>query len=258
MPWRPSASAHVRASAICPTAAAACESSSLSGPPGSFSTARPSAIAPDDTTRISRFSPCSRAMSSASEASHVSLTRPAAASTSRDEPTLTTMRRKSVSAGVFRDMGCGLSGRPCLISEPRWQLRMPRLGGLGALDAIPVDHLDEPAQHLGHADMRGGGNNQRRFLGGALEPRDLLLELLGRERVRLAERHDLRLVGQAVTVSFKLVAHGLVILAGMLAGAVDEMQQHAAALHMTEEAITQPDTLMRVLDQPGKIGEHEL
>ena len=34
-------------------------SSSLSGPRGSLSTARPSAIAPDDTTRMSRFSPCS-------------------------------------------------------------------------------------------------------------------------------------------------------------------------------------------------------
>ena len=63
MPWRPSASAQVRASAICPTAAAAWLSSSLSEPRGSFSTARPSAIAPDDTTRMSRFSPCSRAMS---------------------------------------------------------------------------------------------------------------------------------------------------------------------------------------------------
>src|SRR3979490_1128485 len=104
MPWRPSASDQVRASAICPTAAAAWLSSSLSGPLGSRSTARPSAIAPDDTTRISRPCACSLAISAASEASHASLTRPASASTSRDDPTLTTMRRKSASKGIVLDM----------------------------------------------------------------------------------------------------------------------------------------------------------
>src|SRR3954466_11946968 len=104
MPWRPSASAQVRASAICPTAAAACESSSLSGPIGSFSTERPSAIAPDDTTRMSRFSACRRAMSPASEISQSSWTRPPVASTSSEELTLMTMRRKSASAGTCRDM----------------------------------------------------------------------------------------------------------------------------------------------------------
>ena len=71
---------------------------------GSFSTERPSAMAPDDTTRISRLSLCSAAMSSASEDSHCSCSRPACASTSSDEPTLTTMRRKSLSDGAFRDM----------------------------------------------------------------------------------------------------------------------------------------------------------
>ena len=43
----------------------------------------------------------------------------------------------------------------------------------------------------------------------------------------------------------------------MLAGAVDEMEQHAAALDMAEETIAQPDALMRALDQAGKVGEHE-
>src|ERR1051325_9271461 len=40
-------------------------------------------------------------MSCASEASHASFSRPALASTSSDEPTLTTMRRKSARAGVL-------------------------------------------------------------------------------------------------------------------------------------------------------------
>src|SRR5882724_10780025 len=101
MPWRPSASAQVRASAIWPTAAAACESSSLSAPLGSLSTERPSAIAPDDTTRISRPPACRPEISPASETSQSSCTRPAAASTSSDEPTFTTMRRKSARRGVL-------------------------------------------------------------------------------------------------------------------------------------------------------------
>src|ERR1700722_5463001 len=101
MSWRDSASVQVRASVIWPTAAAAWLSSSLSGPEGSFSTARPSAIAPDETTITSRLSRCSGARSSASEVSHDSLSLPAAASTSREEPTFTTIRRKSPSRGVF-------------------------------------------------------------------------------------------------------------------------------------------------------------
>src|SRR5258705_353429 len=44
-------------------------------------------------------------MSSASGVSQVSLRRPAAESTSSDEPTLMTMRRKSVRAGALADMG---------------------------------------------------------------------------------------------------------------------------------------------------------
>ena len=104
MPCWPSASAQVRASAIWPTAAAAWLSSSFSAPFGSLSTERPSAIAPDDTTMTSRLSLCSRAMSAASESSHASFSRPAAASTSSDEPTLMTMRRKSARAGALADM----------------------------------------------------------------------------------------------------------------------------------------------------------
>ena len=258
MPCRPSASAQVRASAIWPTAAAACESSSFSGPRGSFSTARPSAIAPDDTTRMSRFSLCSCAMSSASEASQSSCTRPAAESTSSDEPTLMTMRRKSVRRGVLRDIG-GLA-RPDL-SHKAGELAImdarPRLA-LAVAARSPSITLISARSTSGTPAPRRAGQHQRRFLRGALQPRDLLLELLGRERVGLAERDDLRLVGEAMAIGLELVAHGLVVLAGVLAGAVDEMQQHTAALDMAEEAVAEPDAFMRVLDQPGQIGEHEL
>ena len=58
-------------------------------------------MAPDDTTSTSRLSLCKAAMSAASESSHSRLSSPAAESTSSEEPTLTTMRRKSFSDGVF-------------------------------------------------------------------------------------------------------------------------------------------------------------
>ena len=69
---------HERASAIWPMAAAACASSSLRLPAGSFSVARASAMAPDDTTSKSRFSLCSDAMSAASEISQSRFNAPAA------------------------------------------------------------------------------------------------------------------------------------------------------------------------------------
>ena len=43
----------------------------------------------------------------------------------------------------------------------------------------------------------------------------------------------------------------------MLAGAVDEMQQHAAALDMAEEAVAEAGALMGALDQARNVGEHE-
>src|SRR6266702_368576 len=97
----------------------------------------------------------------------------------------------------------------------------------------------------------------RRLLGGALEPRGLLLELLGRQRVGLVERDDFGFVREPVAIGFELPAHGLVGLARMLAGAVDEMQQDAAALDMAEEAVAEPRALVRALDQAGDVGEHE-
>src|SRR6185437_893935 len=93
----------IRASAICPTAAAPWLSSSFSVRRGSFRRLRPSAMAPDDTISSSRPSRCSLARSAASAASHCARTSPTAESISSDEPTLTTMRRKFFSSG--RDMG---------------------------------------------------------------------------------------------------------------------------------------------------------
>ena len=44
----------------------------------------------------------------------------------------------------------------------------------------------------------------------------------------------------------------------MLAGAVDEMEQDAAALHMAEEAVAEPDAFMGAGDEPRNIRQDEL
>ena len=105
MPCFPSTSDQIRASSICPTAAAPWLSSSFSVPRGSFKRLRPSAIEPEETIRTSRPSPCSFAMSATSAASHDAFTSPLAELISSDEPTFTTMRRKFLSAGRFMAMG---------------------------------------------------------------------------------------------------------------------------------------------------------
>src|SRR5215470_3406339 len=175
MPWRPSASVQVRASAIWPTAAAAWLSSSLSAPGTSLRRLRPSAMAPDDTTSTSRPSPCRPARSSVSDVSHASLSAPARESTSSEEPTLTTMRRKSVRRGVVMgglDSSCAGSTRASIENIAQIQemdgrvkpghdevarrspLRIP--GGderrVLAVDlARGFDHGHQAAQYLVHA-----------------------------------------------------------------------------------------------------------
>ena len=62
---------------------------------------------------------------------------------------------------------------------------------------------------------------------------------------------------EPMAVGFKFAAHESVGLAGILAGAVDQMQQHVATLGVAEETVAQAGALMRALDQPGQIGEHE-
>ena len=62
---------------------------------------------------------------------------------------------------------------------------------------------------------------------------------------------------EALAIGVEFGAHGLVVLAGMLAGAVDQMQQHAAALDMAEEAVAEAGAFMRAFDQAGNVGQHE-
>ena len=77
------------------------------------------------------------------------------------------------------------------------------------------------------------------------------------ERVGFRERDDFGLLGEAVAVGLELLADGAVGPAGMFARAVDEVEQHAAALDVAEEAVAEAGALVRALDQARDVGEHE-
>ena len=79
----------------------------------------------------------------------------------------------------------------------------------------------------------------------------------GVNRVDLVQRHDLDLVGEMSLIGLELGPHRLVGLAGMFAGGVDQVQQHAAALDMAEKPVAEAGAFMRALDQAGNVGEHE-
>src|SRR5208282_4116442 len=128
-----------------------------------------------------------------------------------------------------------------------WMPGSRRDAWLGSAAAGLFDHLQQRPQHVGHALPAHGGDHERRLLRRALESRHLLLDGGGTQRVGLAERDDLRLVRKALAIGGEFSAHRLVCLAGVPARAVDEMQKHAAALDVTEEAVAKADTFMRAL-----------
>ena len=78
------------------------------------------------------------------------------------------------------------------------------------------------------------------------------------EGVALGEGDDLLLLGEAGAVGLELGAHGAVGGGHIVAGGIDEMQQHAAALDMAEEARAEAGALVRALDQARDVGQHEV
>ena len=188
MPWCASASDQIRASAICPTAAAAWLSSSCSAPAGRPSTVRPSAMAPDETTSTSTPRACSSAMSSASAASQAWLSRPFARSTRSAEPTLRTTRRNAERLGLKGAIPLALR-RPVRLAA--------RASSITPRSACSTSCTPSPR---GRGQRRSGARFAAR-----LSARDLLLQRLLVERVGLRERDDLRLLGKAVAVGLEFL-----------------------------------------------------
>src|SRR5580704_5580724 len=120
-----------------------------------------------------------------------------------------------------------------------------------------VDHLQQGAQHLGDTVAADGRDHEWRLFRRALEPRDLLFDLVGAHGIGLVERQYFRLLRQAVAIGGKLRTHRLVSDARVLAGAVDQMQQYTATLDMAKEAVAETDAFMGAFDQARNVGEHE-
>src|SRR6516164_10219220 len=80
----------------------------------------------------------------------------------------------------------------------------------------------------------------------------------GIERVGFVEPDDLRLARKAVTVEGELLADRAISVDHIFEGAVDQVEDHRAALDMTEKAGADPGTLAGTLDQPGEVRHHEL
>ena len=60
-----------------------------------------------------------------------------------------------------------------------------------------------------------------------------------------------------MSVRLEFAAHDFVGGPRIFAGAIDEVQQHAAAFGVAEEAVAQSRPFVRAFDQAGQIGHHE-
>ena len=87
---------------------------------------------------------------------------------------------------------------------------------------------------------------------------DQLVRPLAGHQISLREHDQLGQQLQPGAVGAQLLPHRLVRRSGVLARDVDQVDQHAAALHVGEELVAEPGTQRGALDQAGDVGEDEL
>src|SRR5260363_414065 len=147
----------------------------------------------------------------------------------------------------------GVRGKAGVSSALRWQRRSPWLlgrravaGALG-LDGhwLLADHVGELAQSLLDALAGRAGDQQRRLLGGALQPVLLLLQLVRIDRVDLVQRDDLDLVGQVAAIGLKFVPHRLEAYGGDLTDKVEIVALNKIDAVDPDELKKQKDRLKR-------------
>ena len=85
-----------------------------------------------------------------------------------------------------------------------------------------------------------------------------LRQLLGVDEVGAAQRDNLGLVGEVGAIGIELAAHDAPRFGRVVAGRIDQVQQHPAALDMAEEAVADAGAFGGAFDQPGDVGEDEL
>ena len=118
-------------------------------------------------------------------------------------------------------------------------LRLPRGRLRARARARPrsFDNLKESAHHFSNALTTHARNYQRRLLGRARKPRHLAFYFGGTHCVSFVERDQFGFLCEAVTVGGKLRPYGFIGRSRIARCPVNEMQQHATALNMTEETI---------------------
>ncbi len=131
-----------------------------------------------------------------------------------------------------------------------------------ALTALPLRHRrqDRPPKLLDPGAVhRGDGEHVERRAAQPIAPfGDQLVCPLPGHQVPLREHDQLGPKLQPGAVGAQLLPHRLVRRDGVLARDVDQMDQHAAALHVSEELVSQPRALRGALDQAGDVGEDQL
>src|SRR3546814_14615179 len=75
--------------------------------------------------------------------------------------------------------------------------------------------------------------------------------------VDLVQRDDHRLVDQVGAIGFEFVADDAVAGGDILVIRIDEVEQHAAAFDMAEEAVADAGAFGGTLDQAGDVGDTE-
>ena len=78
------------------------------------------------------------------------------------------------------------------------------------------------------------------------------------DEVGAAERDDLGLAGKAGAIAFQLAANDAPRFDRIVAGGIDEVQQHFGPLDMAEESVADARAFGGALDQAGYVGEDEL
>ena len=77
------------------------------------------------------------------------------------------------------------------------------------------------------------------------------------DRIDLVEGDDFRLFGERRAIGLELLANDAVGGDRIVAGDIDEMQQHRAALDMAEKTRAESVALMRAFDEARNVGEDE-
>ena len=136
------------------------------------------------------------------------------------------------------------------------QLLLPHL--LLPRPSAGADHPLQRPQYLRHAPAGNTGQQHDRTSGCLRQCCFPCRRLARGHGIGLVQPDQLRLVGQTAPIGRQLLAHRFPRPHHIARRAIHQMQQHRTPLDMPEDPRAEPSSLMRALDQPGDIRQHEL